>query len=164
MVSDMPKETNVDTAFIDIFEKVKETIAGVRTIRLQKNIPNKEELSLEIVGQYDSAFDSVISKMCNLSSIASVTEKDPTAASFLVGTTEFSVPLGSNIDVEAELKKLNDELKYLEGFLKSVAAKLSNEKFVANAKPEIVDNERKKQADAESKIKTIKESIANLSK
>ena len=164
MVSDMPKETNVDTTFIDIFEKVKETIAGVRTIRLQKNIPNKEELSLEIVGQYDSAFDSVISKMCNLSSIASVTEKDPTAASFLVGTTEFSVPLGSNIDVEAELKKLNDELKYLEGFLKSVAAKLSNEKFVANAKPEIVDNERKKQADAESKIKTIKESIANLSK
>lgn len=164
MVSDMPKETHCDVAFIDTFEKIKETIAGVRTIRLQKNIPNKEELSLEIVGQYDSAFDSVISKMGNLSSISSVIEKDPTAASFLVGTTEFSVPLGSNIDVEAELKKLNDELKYLEGFLKSVAAKLSNERFVANAKPEIVDNERKKQADAESKIKTIKESITNLSK
>ncbi|MFT4223261.1 valine--tRNA ligase [Dysgonomonas sp.] len=164
MVSDMPKEVSFDAAFIDTFEKVKETIAGVRTIRLQKNIPNKEELSLEVVGGYDTAYDSVISKMCNLSSIASVTEKDSTAASFLVGTTEFSVPLGSNIDVEAELKKLNDELKYLEGFLKSVAAKLSNEKFVANAKPEIVDNERKKQADAESKIKTIKESIANLSK
>lgn len=164
MVSDMPKETAFDTAFIDTFEKIKETIAGVRTIRLQKNIPNKEELSLEVVGQYDTAFDSVISKMCNLSSITSVNEKDVTAASFLVGTTEFSVPLGSNIDVEAELKKLNDELRYLEGFLKSVAAKLSNEKFVANAKAEIVENERKKQADAESKIKTIKESIANLSK
>ncbi|GHV40535.1 valine--tRNA ligase [Bacteroidia bacterium] len=164
MVSAMPKEVAFDAAFIDTFEKIKETIAGVRTIRLQKNIPNKEELSLEVVGGYDTAYDSVISKMCNLSSIASVTEKDPTAASFLVGTTEFSVPLGSNIDVEAELKKLNEELKYLEGFLKSVAAKLSNEKFVANAKPEIVENERKKQADAESKIKTIKESIANLSK
>ncbi|GAB6008923.1 valine--tRNA ligase [Dysgonomonas reticulitermitis] len=164
MVSAMPKEVTFDAAFIDTFEKIKETIAGVRTIRLQKNIPNKEELSLEVAGGYDTAYDSVISKMCNLSSIASVTEKDPTAASFLVGTTEFSVPLGSNIDVEAELKKLNEELKYLEGFLKSVSAKLGNEKFVANAKPEIVDNERKKQADAESKIKTIKESIANLSK
>ncbi|MDR1090869.1 MAG: valine--tRNA ligase [Prevotella sp.] len=164
MVSDMPKEIAFDVAIIDAFEKVKEIIAGVRTIRLQKNIPNKEELSLEVVGCYDTAYDSVISKMCNLSSIESVTEKDQTAVSFLVGTTEFSVPLGSNIDVEAELKKLNDELKYLEGFLKSVAAKLSNEKFVANAKPEIVENERKKQADAESKIKTIKESIANLSK
>ncbi|MFV0536643.1 MAG: valine--tRNA ligase [Dysgonomonas sp.] len=164
MVSAMPKEVAFDVTFIDTFEKIKETIAGVRTIRLQKNIPNKEELSLEVVGGYDTAYDSVISKMCNLSSIKSVTEKDPTSASFLVGTTEFSVPLGSSIDVEAELKKLNEELKYLEGFLKSVAAKLSNEKFVANAKPEIVENERKKQADAESKIKTIKESIANLSK
>jgi valyl-tRNA synthetase len=164
MISAMPKEIAFDAAFIDTFEKIKETIAGVRTIRLQKNIPNKEELSLEVIGDYDTAYDSVISKMCNLSSIKAVTGKDSTAASFLVGTTEFSVPLGSNIDVEAELKKLNEELKYLEGFLKSVAAKLSNEKFVANAKPEIVDNERKKQADAESKIKTIKESIANLSK
>jgi valyl-tRNA synthetase len=164
MMSAMPKGIAFDTAFIDTFEKIKETIAGVRTIRLQKNIPNKEELSLEVMGDYDTAYDSVILKMCNLSSITSVTEKGPTAASFLVGTTEFSVPLGSNIDVEAELKKLNEELKYLEGFLRSVAAKLSNEKFVANAKPEIVGNERKKEADAESKIKTIKESIANLSK
>lgn len=102
--------------------------------------------------------------MGNLSEIVSVSDKDATAVSFLVGTTEFAVPLGNNIDVEAELKKLNDELKYLEGFLKSVTAKLSNEKFVANAKPEIVENERKKQADAESKIATIKESIASLSK
>ncbi len=164
MVAAMPKETALDNNLIDTFEKVKETIAGVRTIRLQKNIPNKEELALEVVGNHNPAFDSVISKMGNLSSIKTVNEKDATAASFLVGTTEFSVPLGNNIDVEAELKKLNDELVYLQGFLKSVAAKLSNEKFVANAKPEIVDNERKKLADAESKINTIKESIANLSK
>ena len=164
MVSEMPKEVSFSNDLIDTFEKVKEVIAGVRTIRLQKNIPNKEELSLEVIGQYNTDFDTVISKMGNLTSINIVAEKDPTSVSFLVGTTEFSVPLGNNIDIEAELKRLNDELKYLEGFLKSVAAKLSNEKFVANAKPEIVDNERKKQADAESKIKTIKESIANLKK
>lgn len=164
MVSEMPKEVSFSNDLIDTFEKVKEVIAGVRTIRLQKNIPNKEELSLEVIGQYNTDFDTVISKMGNLTSINTVAEKDPTSVSFLVGTTEFSVPLGNNIDIEAELKRLNDELKYLEGFLKSVAAKLSNEKFVANAKPEIVENERKKQADAESKIKTIKESIANLNK
>jgi len=164
MVSEMPKEVSFSNDLIDTFEKVKEVIAGLRTIRLQKNIPNKEELSLEVIGQYNTDFDTVISKMGNLTSINTVAEKDPTSVSFLVGTTEFSVPLGNNIDIEAELKRLNDELKYLEGFLKSVAAKLSNEKFVANAKPEIVENERKKQADAESKIKTIKESITNLSK
>lgn len=162
MVSEMPKEVSFSNDLIDTFEKVKEVIAGLRTIRLQKNIPNKEELSLEVIGQYNTDFDTVISKMGNLTSINTVAEKDPTSVSFLVGTTEFSVPLGNNIDIEAELKRLNDELKYLEGFLKSVAAKLSNEKFVANAKPEIVENERKKQADAESKIKTIKESITNL--
>lgn len=164
MVSDMPKESSSDNELLEAFEKVKETIAGVRTIRLQKNIPNKEELSLEVIGGYNTAFDSVISKMGNLTSIKTVNEKDVTAVSFLVGTIEFSVPLGNNIDIEAELKKLNEELVYLQGFLKSVANKLGNEKFVANAKPEIVENERKKQADAESKIKTIKESIANLSK
>jgi len=164
MISDMPKDTVYDTELISAFEKVKETIAGIRTIRLQKNIPNKEQLTLEVTGDYNSAFDSVIVKMGNLSAISTVNEKDPTAVSFLVGTTEFSVPLGNNIDVEAELKKLNEELVYLEGFINSVRKKLSNEKFVANAKPEIVDNERKKEADAESKIKTIKESIANLSK
>ncbi|MDR0824807.1 MAG: valine--tRNA ligase [Prevotella sp.] len=164
MVSAMPKETSFDAGLLDVFEKVKAIIAGVRTIRLQKNIPNKDELTLEVVGEYSTTFDSVISKMCNLSSIKVVSEKDATAVSFLVGITEFSVPLGNGIDVEAELKKLNEELKYLEGFLRSVMAKLSNEKFVANAKPEIVENERKKQADAESKMKTIKESIFNLNK
>ncbi|MDR2955739.1 MAG: valine--tRNA ligase [Prevotella sp.] len=163
MVSAMPADTEFNADLIDAFDKVKETIAGIRTIRLQKNIPNKEELSLEVTGEYTPVFNSVISKMGNLASVKLVVEKDPTAASFLVGTTEFSIPLGNNIDIEAELKKLNEELVYLEGFLKSVTNKLSNEKFVANAKPEIVENERKKQADAESKIKTIKESIKNLS-
>jgi len=164
MISDMPKETAFDAEFISVFEKVKETIAGVRTIRLQKNIVSREELALQVMGDYNPAFNSVIVKMGNLSAISEVNEKDPTAASFLVGTTEFAVPLGNNIDIEEELKKLNEELIYLEGFINSVRKKLNNEKFVANAKPEIVENERKKEADAESKIKTIKESIANLSK
>lgn len=164
MIAAMPRQTESDNELIANFEKVKEIVSGIRTIRLQKNIPNKEELNLEVIGDYNSNFSSVISKMGNLADINLITEKDPTAASFLVGTTEFSVPLGNNIDIEAELVKLNEELKYLEGFLVSVEKKLSNEKFVANAKPEIVENERKKQADAESKIKTIKDSIANLKK
>lgn len=164
MIAAMPRQTESDNELIANFEKVKEIVSGIRTIRLQKNIPNKEELNLEVIGDYNSNFSSVISKMGNLAEINLITEKDLTAASFLVGTTEFSVPLGNNIDIEAELVKLNEELKYLEGFLVSVEKKLSNEKFVANAKPEIVENERKKQADAESKIKTIKDSIANLKK
>lgn len=164
MTSSIPKQTAIDNDLLATFDKAKEIIAGIRTIRLQKNIPNKEELALDVAGEHNIRYNSVITKMGNLSAINIVKEKDPTAASFLVGTTEFSIPLGNNIDIEAELKKLNEELVYLEGFLKSVANKLSNEKFVANAKPEIVDNERKKQADAESKIKTIKESITNLNK
>jgi len=164
MISAMPEEAAFDNKLIQAFEKAKEIIAGIRSIRLQKNIPNKESLSLEIAGTHDNSFDEAIRKMANLEAIQVVTEKDATAAAFLVGTTEYAVPLGNNIDVEAELKKLNEELVYLHGFLKSVSAKLSNEKFVANAKPEIVENERKKQADAESKIKTIEENIAALKK
>lgn len=159
-----PKTAGSSSQLLATFESIKEIVSGIRTVRLQKNIPNKEELSLEVVGNHNSAYDCVIAKMGNLSAINTVTEKDTTAASFLVGTTEYAIPLGNNIDIEAELEKLNSELKYLEGFLRSVTSKLSNEKFVANAKPEIVENERKKQADAESKIATIKESIANMSK
>lgn len=164
MIAMMPVITDRNDDLLCRFEQVKEIISGIRTIRLGKNIPNKEVLSLNIAGEYNNAFDSVISKIANLTEIKAVDEKDPLAASFLVGTTEFSIPLGNNIDAEAELKKLNDELVYLEGFLRSVSAKLSNEKFVQNAKPEIVNNERKKKSDAESKIQTIMESIANLKK
>jgi len=170
MVAQMPKPSSLDKGVdVAMFEDVKSIIAGIRTIRLEKNIPNKEELTLQVVpdGEHDTLYNvysSVIKKMGNISEIEAVTEKDATAASFLVGTTEFAIPLGNNIDVEAELVKLEEELKYLQGFLNSVMKKLSNEKFVSNAKPEIVENERKKQADAESKIKTIEESIAALKK
>lgn len=164
MISRLPEAKEYNEEFINSFEKVKEIISGVRSIRLQKNIPNKEALTLEITGTHSGDFDQAIEKMANLEAIKIVAEKDPTSAAFLVGTTEYMIPLGNNIDIEAELKKLEDELTYLRGFLKSVTAKLSNERFVANAKAEIVENERKKKADAESKIKTIEESIRALKK
>ena len=164
MVERMPEVKAYDKAFLNAFEQAKEVIANIRTIRLQKNIPNKETLVLQVLGGHDSQFDSVIIKMGNLSAIETVTEKDATAASFLVGTNEYAVPLGNNIDVEAELKKLNEELKYLQGFRKSVMGKLSNEKFVNNAPAAVVDVEKKKLADAESKITSIEETIASLSK
>lgn len=162
MVELMPKAKPVDEKLIADFEKVKEIIAGVRTVRLQKNIPNKEELKLQIIGAHNSEFDAVITKLCNLESIENTTEKSADAVAFMVGTTEYAVPMGSLLNVEEEIKKMEDEIVYLEGFLQSVMKKLNNERFVQNAKPEIVENERKKQADAESKIASLKESIKGL--
>ncbi len=152
----------LDTMLIENFEQMKNLISGVRTIRLDKSILNKEELELEVIGKHNNTFDSIITKMCNLSSISLVTEKQSGAAGFLVGSTEYSIPIQDNIDIEAELQKLKAELGYTEGFLNSVLKKLNNERFVQNAKPEIVENERKKQADAESKIALLKENIAVL--
>lgn len=147
------------------FESVKEVIGGVRTIRLQKNIAQKEPLELQVVGTDRlSAYDSVVVKMCNLSSLSVVEAKAEGATSFLVGTTEYAVPLGNLIDVETELAKLEADLKYQEGFLQSVLKKLSNEKFVSKAPANVIEMERKKQADAETKIASIKESIAALKK
>ena len=103
-------------------------------------------------------------KLCNLDAIENVNEKQAGSASFLIGTTEYSVPMGNLINAEEEIKKMEDEIAYLEGFLVSVMKKLGNERFVANAKPEIVENERKKKADAETKIATLKENIAALKK
>ena len=162
MISELPLSKAFDPNLLSDFEHAKHIIAGIRTIRLQKNIPNKDVLSLEILGTHNPAYDSVIQKMGNLSNIDSVTEKSAGAASFMVATTEFAVPLTENIDVEAELEKMRAELIYQEGFLKSVVKKLSNERFVQNAKAEIVDNERKKQADAESKMASLKENIEML--
>lgn len=164
MIASMPKASDVDTNLLSAFEKVKETISGIRTIRLQKNIANKDALDLEVLGEYNEAYNAVISKMGNITEIKNVTEKNPYAISFLIGTTEFAIPMGNNIDVDAEIEKLEAELVYLQGFLNSVMKKLGNEKFVANAKAEVVDAERKKQADSESKIKTIEETIQTLKK
>ena len=164
MTALIPEAKPVDENIINAFEATKQIIAGVRTIRLQKNIPNREPLTLQIVGAHDNSNDCVIVKLTNLSEINSVTEKDANSATFLVGTTEYAVPLGNNIDVEAELAKLNEDLKYMQGFLRTVMGKLSNERFVNNAPAQVVELERKKKADAESKIKSIEERIASLSK
>ncbi|WP_018709420.1 valine--tRNA ligase [Phocaeicola barnesiae] len=147
------------------FEAVKEVIGGIRTIRLQKNIAQKEALSLEVIGENPvEAFNAVIAKLCNLSAIQTVATKADGAAAFMVGTTEYAVPLGNLINVEEELKKLEADLKYQEGFLQSVLKKLSNEKFVSKAPANVIEMERKKQADAETKIAALKESIAVLKK
>ncbi|HPT43354.1 MAG TPA: valine--tRNA ligase [Paludibacteraceae bacterium] len=162
MIQLMPKAKQVDEKLIASFEKVKEIIAGVRTIRLQKNIPNKETLSLQITGAHATDYDAVINKLCNLESIEVVDAKSANAVAFLIGTTEYAIPMGNLMNVDEEIKKMQDEINYLEGFLQSVMKKLGNERFVQNAKPEIVENERKKLDDAESKIASLKESIAGL--
>ena len=157
--------TEADEKLIADIELVKNIVAGVRTVRNQKNIAPKEALKLEVVELNPvAAYEPVIKKMANLESIETVAQKGEGTASFLVGTTEFAVPLGNLIDVEAEIAKQEAELKYLEGFLIGVQKKLSNEKFVANAPAAVVEMERKKQADAESKIAALKESLAKLKK
>ena len=159
LVKDMP----YNETLIAQFEAVKEVISGIRTIRLQKNIAQKEALALEVTGENPVAgFGSVIAKLCNLSEIKQVETKSEGAAAFMVGTTEYAVPLGNLINVEEELKKLEADLKYQEGFLQSVMKKLSNEKFVNKAPANVIEMERKKQADAETKIAALKESIAAL--
>ena len=165
MVCPLSMDTHVDSEMIQQFEVVKEVISNVRSIRLQKNIAQKETLELQVVGENPvDAFNLVIMKMCNLSAIGVVDTKTEGAASFMVGTTEYAVPLGNMIDVEAEIARMEAELKHKEGFLQGVMKKLSNEKFVNNAPAAVLELERKKQADAESIINSLKESIAALKK
>ncbi len=164
MTAKQPEAGATDSGLLADFEVLKEVVSGVRAIRTEKNIPNREELELHVTGGHNDRFNSVIAKLCRLSTIMTVPEKQPCAAGFFVGTTEYSVPLEEKIDVETELEKLRAELTYTEGFLQSVLKKLSNARFVQNAKPEVVENERKKQADAESKIARLKESISNLTR
>ena len=162
MMERMPQPGAVDNSFLEAFEIVKEIIAGVRAVRLQKNIPNKEPLTLEVLGEHNDRFNTVIAKMCNLTEIVRVEEKAVGAGSFLVRTTEYAVPLGSMLNVEEELAKLNEELTYQIGFRESVLKKLSNESFVGKAPAKVIDMERKKLADAESKINSLQDSIAAL--
>ncbi len=155
--------TEEDNNIANAIESVKQIVGGVRTVRNQKNIPNKDALVLQVVGQNNfEAYSSVITKMANLSAINVVAEKDATASAFMVGTDEFAVPLGDMIDVEAEIAKQEAQLKHLEGFLAGVKKKLSNEKFVAHAPEAVVAMERKKQSDSEEKIAALKESLAAL--
>ncbi|NDV59449.1 valine--tRNA ligase [Bacteroides sp. 519] len=165
MVIPMSMDTYVDKSFVETFDIAKEVISHIRTIRLQKNIAQKDTLELQVIGENPAAeVNAVIMKMCNLSAITVVNTKPEGASTFMIGTTEFAVPLGNMIDVEAEIARMEAELKHKEGFLAGVMKKLSNEKFVNNAPAQVLELERKKQADAESIINSLKESIAALKK
>ncbi len=159
----LPAATDADRKLCADFEAVKEVVTAIRAVRSQKNIAPREALTLEVLNANPfAAFDAPMMKMANLSAVNVVSEKSSGSASFLVGTTEFAVPLGNLIDLDAERKKLEGELQRLEGFLVSVEKKLSNERFVQNAPAAVVEMERKKQADAQQKIASIRETLANL--
>jgi valyl-tRNA synthetase len=166
MISQMPKAESFDSGLIDRFELMKEAIAGVRTIRQEKNIPNKQSLKLYIKSdeKFGDEVESIITKLSGLETLTYTAEKVEGAASFMMKSTEFYVPLEGLVDAEEEIAKLKVELEYTQGFLASVLRKLSNEKFVNSAPVQVVDVERRKQADAESKIKVIEDRIALLSK
>ena len=162
---DLDSPIDDELKLINDIEKVKLVVSGVRTVRSQKNIAPKEQLTLQAVGQNRfEAYNAVIMKMGNLSAIEVVEAKDSTASAFMVGTDEFAVPLGDLIDVAAEIEKMEAQLKHLEGFKAGVEKKLSNERFVQNAPEAVVALERKKLADSEEKIASLKESIAALKK
>ena len=164
MYAPAPAVEQWDEALLARFELVKEAITGIRNVRKQKNIAQKQPLVLKVIADenYPAAYAPVIVKMGNISAIETVAEKDPAAAAFIVKTTQYFVPLGDNIDREAETKRLTADLEYLEGFLASVMKKLSNERFVNSAPEKVVANERAKKADAEAKIAAIREQLAAL--
>ena len=162
MVQHMPHSVFFDQRMLDDFEMAREIIAGVRNLRNSKGLSPKEVLDLYVKGNCPAMFNGIICKLGNVGKIESVTDKVEGALSFMVGTTECFVPVSLNIDKEAELKKLNEELKYAEGFLATVMKKLSNEKFVNGAPEKVVAVERQKKADAESKIAALKAQIAAL--
>lgn len=154
-----------DDAILAQIEMMKNVVAGVRAIRNTKNISPREVLDLQVIAANPiAALDSLVVKMANVNGVVVVETKGEGVSSFMVGTTEYAVPLGGLIDVEAEIAKAEAELKHLEGFLSGVKKKLSNERFVNNAPAAVVELERKKQSDAESKIATLKETIASLQK
>jgi len=164
VIAKWPEATAVDEALILGFDFAAEVIAGVRTIRKQKNIPMKEYLELSVLneGAIAKDWDAVITKLTNVSEISYVSEAVDGALSFRVKSNEYFIPISGAIDVDAEIKKIEEELKYTKGFLKSVEKKLSNERFVSNAPEQVIEIEHKKKADAEAKIETLEKSLASL--
>ena len=160
---EVAEPTDKDATLSAEMENVRQIVSNIRTVRNQKNIPLKDQLELHCIGANNfEKYACVISKMANLKDIKVVSEKDASAASFMIGTDEFAVPLGNMIDVKAEIERLEAQLKHLEGFLNGVNKKLANEKFVANAPEAVVAMERKKKKDSEEKIAAIKESLKAL--
>ena len=164
IISEWPTMKNTNADLIAEFDFVTEVVAGIRTIRKQKNIANKDSIDLKIINNEKNAatFDAIIIKLGNIENLEYITETVNGALTYRVKSNEYFIPITGSIDVAAEIEKLEEELKYMQGFLKSVQVKLSNEKFVANAKPEIIANERNKEADALAKIATIEQSLAAL--
>ena len=169
LILDAP--TEADACLLAQFEEAKQVISGVRAVRQSKNIAPREPLTLEVVLAADDknvtkdpALGSIIKKMASLADILYVQAKSDGTSTFMIGTTEYAVQLGNLIDTEAEIAKMEAELKHLQGFLIGVQKKLSNERFVANAPAQVVELERKKQSDAETKIAALTESIAKLKK
>ena len=166
IIANYPKEKPFDEGILDEFEFIKEVISGIRTIRKEKNIPFKEEISLSVIDNEHLAtkWNSIIEKLGNVSTISYVEKAIEGAISFRVKANEYFIPILDKINVEEEIKKLETELHYAEGFLKSVRAKLSNEKFVNSAPAQVVENERKKEADTLAKIETLTQSLNKLKK
>lgn len=164
IVANYPKEKTFDESILDEFEFIKEVISGIRTIRKEKNIPFKEEISLSIIDNehFTTKWNSIIEKLGNVSAISYVEKATEGAISFRVKANEYFIPILDKINVEEEIKKLETELHYAEGFLKSVRAKLSNEKFVNSAPAQVVENERKKESDTLAKIETLTQSLKKL--
>jgi valyl-tRNA synthetase len=165
MISRMPESKKSSKDLLARFEIAKETISTIRTIRKGKELPTKEKLMLCIrsdENSFDKKFLPVIIKLGNLSGVKFVAKKQKGAASFMVRTTEFFIPLGDKLDVIGELKKIRDELDYYKGFLMSVMKKLDNERFIKNAPESVLELERKKKSDAEAKIKALEEAIKAL--
>ncbi len=164
IIAQQPKLQAIDEQILKQFEFTQEVINNVRKVRSDKNIAFRDAIQLVVKGTANKDFDCVITKLCNVSEVSYVAEAPAGAFGFIVGSTEFFVPLTGSVDVEAEIKKLEEELKYAQGFLKSVEAKLSNERFVSGAPAAVVDKERKKKADAEAKIAVIEQQLAGLRK
>ena len=165
MYAPVPEGNGADANVLAAMETAKEIVTGVRAVRAQKNIPQKETLELRVVGTAAPAgeISALITKLANLSAIEGDAEKDAAAATFMVGTQEYAVPLAGNIDVEAEKTRLQKDIAYYEGFLASVEKKLANEKFVSKAPAAVIEGERRKQADAQSKLATLRASLSSLS-
>ena len=166
IIANYPEEKPFDEGILEEFEFIKEVISGIRTIRKEKNIPFKEEISLSIIDNehFTTKWNSIIEKLGNVSAISYVEKATEGAISFRVKANEYFIPILDKINVEEEIKKLETELHYAEGFLKSVQAKLSNEKFVNSAPAQVVENERKKEADTLAKIETLTQSLNKLKK
>lgn len=164
VISQMPVIRDFDNTVLENFTSAEEVIADIRTFRKDKNVPFKDSIDLKVKNSagIQTSFDSVISKLGNVKTLEYVDAKPENAYAFVVGSTEYFIPYGEQIDKVAELQKLNKELDYTKGFIKSVEAKLSNERFVANAKPEVVEMERRKLADADARVKVLQEQIVAL--